>query len=126
MVENCNRVERWNLGFYVHTGLYIKKKGTKIDWIRKTLHPYQTPHHTLTFAEPWQTNIYHHQDFYQLKQIWSTQLFPYIFILTEKHIKLTKHIWKQSSMYSISQKSSPSGQNKIVFPKLWTNRSHEK
>ena len=81
---------------------------------------------TLTFAEPWQTNIYHHQDFYQLKQIWSTQLFPYIFILIEKHIKLTKHIWKQSSMYLICQQSSPSGQNKIFFPKIWTNRSHEK
>ena len=41
--------------------------------------------------------------------------FPYIFILTKKHIKLTKHIWKQSNMYSISQQSSPSSQNKNFF-----------
>ena len=78
---------RWNLGFDVYTVLYIKKKWTKIDWIRKSVHPYQTPHCTLTFAEPWQTNIYNHQDSYQLKQIWSTQLFPYTFILTEKKHK---------------------------------------
>ena len=71
---------------------------------KKRANSYQTPHHTLAFVyESWQTNIYHLQDFYQIKQIRNMKHnFSYIPVSQKTHIKLTNPIWKQSNMYFLN------------------------
>ena len=74
--------------------------------LKRKLEPIKkiTPHHTLALVfEPWQTNIYHLQGFYKIKQIWNMKHnFSYIQVSQKGHIKLINPIWKQSNMYSLN------------------------
>ena len=74
--------------------------------LKRKLEPIKkiTPHHTLALVfEPWQTNIYHLQGFYQINQIWNMKHnFSYILVSQKGHIKLINPIWKQSNMYFLN------------------------